>query len=240
MKVSIIIPVYNEQNSIAPVIKKVHALAIKGIEKEVIVVNDGSTDSTAAQIAKISQSLARPKIKVITHKTNLGKGVAVRTGIQHAKGDFIITQDADFEYDPKYLKELIHVQKNTSADVVYGTRLKRLPYFRSDEKTIRFAIHYVGNKILSFLTSVLYGAWITDMETGYKLISINALNSISLHARGFDFEPEVTIKLLKKGYAIREVPIRTIPRGYSEGKKLNTVRDGLAALMTIIKYRFVD
>ena len=124
--------------------------------------------------------------------------------------------------------------------VVYGTRLKRLPNFSRDERTPRFVLHYIGNRFLSFLTSILYGQWLTDMETCYKIFPSKIAKNLNIHAKGFDFEPEITAKLLKKGIKIVEVPIVTNPRGYKEGKKLRTLRDGSVAFWTLLKYRFVD
>ena len=178
-------------------------------------------------------------LKIFRHAKNLGKGAAVRTGIKNTTGDYILIQDADLEYDPKYIPTLVGSIKN-GITVVYGTRLKRAPHLSKEEKRIRFLLHYFGNRFLSFLTSVLYGQWITDMETGYKLFPKAAVFNMKLNARSFEFEPEVTAKLLKKGYKILEVPITVNPRGYEEGKKLNTFRDGFKALWTIIKYRFID
>ncbi|MBU4017004.1 glycosyltransferase family 2 protein, partial [Patescibacteria group bacterium] len=169
-----------------------------------------------------------------------GKGAAIRTAIKASTGEYIIIQDADLEYDPRDYEKLLRPIIQKKAKVVYGTRLNRLPDFLKDERTARFFIHYLGNKILSFITSILYGQWITDMETCYKIFPKKAVNDMRLNAKGFEFEPEITAKLLKKGYNIHEIPISTIPRGYDEGKKLNTIKDGLKALVTLIKYRFRD
>jgi dolichol-phosphate mannosyltransferase len=236
MKLSIIIPVYNEEKTVVQVLKKVAHVTLKGVVKEVIVVDDGSSDKTLAKI----KSLKLRTIKLISHKKNQGKGAAVRTGINKATGEYIIIQDADLEYNPEDIKNLlVPIQKGT-AKVVYGTRLKRLPNFSRDERTVQFFSHYLGNKFLSFVTSILYFHWITDMECCYKLFPKKALNGTVLRARGFEFEPEITSKLLKKGYKMAEVPISTNPRGYSQGKKLNGLKDGPKALWTLLKYRFVD
>jgi len=229
MKLSIIIPVFNEEKTILEILKRVINVEIPNIDKEIVVVNDGSTDGTASVISNI---------KIINHKENQGKGAAVRTGINNSSGDYILIQDADLEYNPKDIPLLLEPILQGKAIVVYGTRLKRLPNFIKDERTPQFLLHYIGNKCLSLLTSVLYGQWITDMETCYKLFPKKAALDLHLRSRGFDFEPEITAKLLKKGYKILEVPISTIPRGYNEGKKLNTFRDGFVALWTLLKYRF--
>lgn len=251
MKLSIIIPVFNEERTIVQVIKNVVAVEIPDVEKEIIVVDDGSTDATASVISRLRQDFllrqgfggqvgGQANVKIVKHEKNRGKGTAVRTGISNATGDYIIIQDADLEYNPKDIKRLIAPIKDGRARVVYGTRLKRLPNLKRDERTPRFLLHYLGNRFLSFLTSILYGQWLTDMETGYKIFPKKAILNMKLHARSFDFEPEITVKLLKRGYRLLEVPITTNPRGYQEGKKLNTFKDGFIAFWTLFKYRFCD
>ena len=235
-RLSIIIPVFNEEKTVRQVIKKVGSLVFDEVEKEVIVVDDGSTDATASTINNLQ--LTNKSIKIFRHTKNQGKGAAVRTGIAKATGDYIIIQDADLEYNPDDIKKLLSAVKKDK--VVYGTRLNRLPNFQRDERTPQFFIHYMGNRFLSLLTSVLYGKWLTDIETGYKLFPKEVLKKIELRGSGFEFEAEVTVKLLKKGYAILEVPIVTNPRGYDKGKKLDTVSDGIKALWTLLKYRFTD
>jgi dolichol-phosphate mannosyltransferase len=237
-KLSIVVPVFNEEKTISEMIKKLSDVKLSGMKKQIIVVNDGSTDSTAA---KINDSKLKIKnVEYIEHKINQGKGAAVRTGIRNASGDYIIIQDADLEYDPRDIQKLIKPVLEGKSKVVYGSRLKRLPSFSREERTPQFLLHYLGNKFLSLVTSLLYGQWITDMETCYKLFPKKAVENIALRAMGFEFEPEITVKLLKKGYKILEIPITTKPRGYDEGKKLNTVRDGVKALWTLIKYRFTN
>lgn len=236
MKLSIIIPVFNEEKTVRTVLKRVSEVKLNNVTKEIIVVDDGSTDKSAAIIEKFKF----PHFKFIKHKKNQGKGAAVRTGIKNARGEYILIQDADFEYNPKDInKLLVPIQKGT-ADVVYGTRLNRLPDFSRDERTPQFFMHYVGNKFLSLITSVIYFHWITDMECCYKLFPRKALEGTVLHARGFELEPEITAKLLKKGYRMTEVSISTNPRGYEEGKKLNGFKEGPKALWTLIKYRFIE
>lgn len=236
MKLSIIIPVYNEEKTVIEILDRVKNQKIDGVEKEIIVVDDGSTDSTAQKLKSIKGN----DFKIIFQEKNGGKGSAVRTGIKHATGEYIIIQDADLEYHPKFINDLIKPILEKKADVVYGTRLDRMPHLKEEEAKHLFILHYFGNRFLSLVTSVLYGQWITDMETCYKLFPKKAMEGITLHARGFELEPEITAKLLKKGYKIKEVSISVTPRGYDEGKKLNTVRDGLKALWSLVKYRFTD
>ena len=235
MKLSIIIPVFNEEKTISEVVKKVSELRIPKVDKEIIVVDDGSTDNSKLKIKGIKHE----GIKCIFHDKNMGKGAAVRSGIKQATGDYVIIQDADLEYDVNDIPRLVAEVKD-KRDVIYGTRLARMPHLKNEEKRLQFLMHYFGNRFLSLLTSLLYGKWITDMETCYKLFPRKEVQGINLESRGFDFEPEITSKLLKKGLKIREIPIKTKPRGYEEGKKLNTIRDGTIALWTLIKYRFVN
>src|SRR5258708_1993493 len=235
MKLSIIIPVFNEEKTILEILKRVDNIKIPGFTKEIILVDDGSSDNT---VVKVKKSKLLEKIKFMEQKVNQGKGSAVKTGISKATGDYIVIQDADLEYNPKDIEKLTSKIERDAKQAIYGTRLNRLPNFSREERTLQFLIHYLGNRFLSLLTSVLYGQWITDIETCYKLFPKKALNNMKIDGRGFEFEPEITLKLLKAGYRILEVPITTSPRGYEEGKKLNTVRDGFKALWTLFKYRF--
>ncbi len=246
MKLSIIIPVFNEEKTILKLLEKVEKVEIPNVEKEIIVVDDGSTDATASKIKNLTlrrgsgQEFKIKNFKIFFHKKNMGKGAAVGTGIKNAIGDYIIIQDADLEYDPLQIEDLIKPIKEGRAKVVYGTRLNRLPNFKKDERSLLFLLHYLGNRFLSLITSVLYGQWITDMETCYKLFPKKAVEGMKLSAKRFDFEPEITAKLLKRGYKILEIPITTKPRGYGEGKKLHTVKDGTIALWSLIKYRIFN
>lgn len=233
MKLSIIIPVFNEEKTILQIVEKVKEVDFP-VKNEIIIVDDGSYDETREKLKKIKD------VKVILHEKNQGKGAAVKTGIKNSTGDYIIIQDADLEYDPNQIKDLLKPILEKKTEVVYGTRLKRLPDLSKEERTLQFLVHYLGNRFLSLVTSVLYREWITDMETCYKLFPKKALNGVKLNARGFEFEPEITAKLLKKGFKILEVPISTNPRGYDEGKKINTVKDGIRAFTTLIKYRFMS
>lgn len=237
MKLSIIIPVFNEEKTVEQILEKVIDEKIPQISKEIIVVDDGSSDST---VSKISNLEKKGNFKFFKHDKNQGKGAAVLTGIKNASGDYIIIQDADLEYDPKFIKDLTKPILDGKAKVVYGTRIKRMPNLSGEERTFRFLLHYLGNRFLSLVTSLTYGQWITDMETCYKLFPRNALKGVRMNAKGFEFEPEITAKLLKRGFKILEIPIQVKPRGYEEGKKISAVRDGSKAVWYLLKYRFTD
>lgn len=236
MKLSIIVPVFNEEKTIKQVLVTLSKLDLTNTTKEIIIVNDGSTDASASVISNFKFPITNTRI--IHHKKNYGKGVAIRTGIKYATGDYIVIQDADTEYNPQDLNRLIEPIVQGKAQVVYGTRLKRLPHFSKEERTLQFLLHYLGNKLLSLVTSILYGHWITDIETGYKVFPRKAIVSMKIQAKGFEFEPEITIKLIKSGYKIFEIPIVTTPRGYDQGKKLHTINDGIRAFITIVSHRF--
>ncbi|HBB76262.1 MAG: glycosyl transferase [Candidatus Levybacteria bacterium RIFOXYA1_FULL_41_10] len=238
MKLSIIIPAFNEEKTVAEIVSRVKKQEVPGVDKEIVVVNDGSSDKTTEILEEIGRT--DKSIKIVHHPKNKGKGAAVKTGIANSTGDYIIIQDADLEYNPNDIPKLLAPVLGGKAKVVYGTRLNRMPHVTGEEKRFLFLLHFFGNRMLSLLTSVLYFSWITDMETCYKLFPRKALDGIELRSRSFDFEPEITSKLLKKGYKIAEVNITTKPRGYEEGKKLNTIRDGSIALWTLFKYRFID
>lgn len=240
MKLSIIIPVFNEEKTILPVLEKIAELQFpSSIQAEVVIVDDGSKDATAEKVESFLTKHKNKKFHFFQHKKNAGKGAAIRTGIEHATGEYLIIQDADLEYNPHDIIRLANEVVVKKGEVVYGTRLKRLPHFEKEERTGRFMLHYAGNKLLSLITSVLYGQWITDMETCYKLFPKKAVEGMHLEARGFEFEPEITAKLIRAGYKIHEIPIQTKPRGYTEGKKLDTFKDGSNALWALLKYRFV-
>lgn len=232
--ISVIIPVYNEKENILKIIKKVENVKIK---KEIVIVDDYSIDGTRDLLKKIKN----PDINIFYHKKNCGKGRAVRTGLSHAKGDIIIIQDADLEYDPNDYYSLIKPIQEGKTDVVYGSRyLKKFDakHFVKEGLFV-VAIHYVGNKLLTKITQILYNTNITDMETCYKVFKKDAIKDIKLRAKRFDLEPELTAKFLKRGYKICEVPISYKARGFKEGKKI-TWKDGIKALYYLIKYRFID
>lgn len=222
-----IIPVYNEIKTIAEIIRRVEAT---GVVREIIIVDDGSTDGTREFLATLYD---RPHIQVILHERNQGKGAAVRTGIQAAQGEWLIIQDADLEYDPRDFPALMQPVEEGIADVVFGSR-----FLGAGRRPILFW-NMVANKILTFLTNILYNNILTDMETGYKLFRRDIALTMPLRARGFEFEPEFTAKLLKRHVRIYEVPIRFNPREYSEGKKIK-MKDAFIAVWALLKYRFVD
>ena len=236
MKISIIIPVYNEKQTFSQILGKVKRAKLpKGIKKEIIIVNDGSTDGTEEIVSKVKVS---KNIKVISHSTNRGKGAALKTGLEHATGAIFLTQDADLEYDPRYYSRLLEPIFIGKTKVVYGSRLATLKFKIIGKDKTPLVTHYLANKFLNFLTNLLFGSNLTDMETGYKVFSKEVYEAIRpICSTRFDFEPEVTAKILKKGFAIQEVPITTNPRGYKEGKKI-TWKDGIVAIGTLFRNRF--
>ena len=230
MKISVIMPVYNEEKTLLEILNKVKNV---NIDKEVIIVNDGSTDKTKEILEQVEQHEKNPHVKIFHHEKNQGKGAAIRTGIDKASGDIILIQDADLEYDPKDYKKLIEPIANGKASVVYGSRVFSLT--KKDMHTL----HYYGNKMLTFVTNVFYNCKLSDMETCYKVFKKDILKNIKLKSKGFEFEPEITAKILKKGYKIYEVPISFKPRSFKEGKKITWI-DGLKATYYLVKYRFVN
>ncbi len=230
MKISVLMPVYNEAKTLKEIIRRVKSIDIVG---ELVIVDDCSTDGSRGILKEEAQENG---MQVHYHDINQGKGAAIRTGLSHITGDIVIIQDADLEYDPRDYPKLIKPILNGTADVVYGSRfLKResIPHC----KRIFYLTHFFGNKFLNFVLNILYKTKITDMETCYKAIKRNALNSLELSARGFEIEPEITVSLLRNGFKIYEVPISYVPRDYSEGKKISW-RDGASALFVLLKYRF--
>jgi glycosyltransferase involved in cell wall biosynthesis len=227
MKVSVIIPVFNEQSTIEEILRRVNA---QDIVTEILVIDDGSTDGTREILASLDES---EKLRVILHDDNQGKGAAVRTGFQNATGDVFLIQDADLEYDPRDYPKLIQPIEEGIADVVYGSR-----FLGGPRRSVMFW-HMVANRMLTFMTNLLYNTILSDMETGYKLFKREIVEGMEIHANSFDFEPEFTAKILKKKVRVYEIPISFNPRDYEEGKKIG-LRDAFQAVWTLIKYRFVD
>lgn len=229
MKLSIIIPVYNEEATLQEILQQVRSVDLSGIDKEILVVDDGSTDRSRAIL---EQEAEAGDLQVLFHSENRGKGAAVRTAIEQATGDLILIQDADLEYDPRDYPTLIRPIIEGRVTVVYGSR------FLGPRKAMLFW-HMLGNKFLTLTTNILYNAILSDMETCYKCFRADVIQGIPLRSRRFEFEPEVTAKVLKRGHRIFEVPISYYGREYHEGKKI-TWRDAPVAFWTLIKYRFVD
>ena len=227
MKLSIVIPVYNESETICEVVRRVEQ--VSG-DKEIIIVDDGSTDGTRALLEGYKK---REGFEVIFQPKNKGKGAALRAGFEIAKGEVIIIQDADLEYNPEDYPALLGPIFDNRADVVYGSRFLAGPH------RVLFFWHYLGNVFLTTLSNMFTNVNLSDMETGYKVFRRKILESITLKSNRFGFEPEFTCKVARKNFVIYEVPISYSGRDYSEGKKINW-KDGVAALWFIFRFRFFD
>lgn len=224
---SIIIPVFNEVNTIDTILDRVVSIHLAGWKKDILVVDDGSTDGTRKKLKYWEK-----KLSIVYQSRNQGKGSAVQEGFKRVKGNIVIIQDADLEYDPKDYHMLLSPFENPMVNVVYGSR-----FLGSHLSTMY--LYALGNKFVTFITNILYNTNITDMETGYKVFRKDVVANVRITAKRFDFEPEITAKILKSGYQIYEVPISYFGRKFNEGKKL-TWRDGVKALWTLLKYRFVN
>src|SRR3990170_3363435 len=223
MRVSVIVPAYNEVGTIREILQRIQSV---DIADEIIVVDDGSTDGTAELLRGLD---GQGLVRAVYHESNRGKGAAVRSGIHHTQGDLIIIQDADLEYDPRdYIAMLRPIQEGV-ADVVYGSR------FLGGPRRPTMFWHMVANKLLTFITNILYDTILTDMETGYKVFRRNVVEGLNLKAKRFEFEPEFTAKILKRKVRIFEVPITFNPRDYEEGKKIG-LKDAFQAVWTLLKY----
>jgi dolichol-phosphate mannosyltransferase len=233
MKISIIIPVYNEEKTIIKILTILKNLDLK-LNKEIVIINDGSTDDSKIIIENflnIQKQTNKLQFKFIT-KENGGKGSAIKKGITIATGDILTIQDADLEYNPEDLKKLIKPIVNGKEKVIYGSR------FLEEHKPL-YKIYFIGNKFLTLLTKLLYNTKITDMETCYKVFDSKIIKKMKIKANHFDIEPEITAKVLKSGIEIKEIPISYSPRSISEGKKINW-KDGLQAIWTLIYWKFND
>ncbi len=228
MKLSVIMPVFNERNTVQEILRRVRSVDLGEIAIEIIVVDDASSDGTP-DILRLEEDST---VRVFRHPVNQGKGAAIRTGLLHTTGDLVIIQDADLEYDPDDYRVLIAPILKGKAEVVYGSR------FTGEHRDMLFW-HMMGNKFLSLVTNVLYNTTLSDMETCYKLFTRQALEGVDIKSNRFNFEPEITAKMLKKKVRIYEVPISYAGREYEEGKKI-TWRDGFSALWALIKYRFAN
>ena len=222
---SVIVPAYNERTTVAEIIRRIRTVKLP-LAVEVIAVDDGSSDGTDKVLAALEDSTVR----VLTHPVNQGKGAAIRTGLSAARGDLVLIQDADLEYDPEDWTRLLDPILRGKAEVVYGSR------FTGERKNM-LPLHWIGNRILSLVTNVLYSSTLSDMETCYKLFDRRVIEGITIESNRFDFEPEITAKVLRRGYRIYEVPISYAGREITDGKKI-TWQDGLRALKALVKFRF--
>ena len=222
---SVIVPVYNERTTVAEIVRRVRAVEVP-LVVDVVVVDDGSTDGTDKVLSAIEDSTVR----VVTHHKNQGKGAAIRTGLAQARGDLVLIQDADLEYDPDDWPKLLDPVLKHKALVVYGSR------FTGERKNM-MPLHWFGNRLLSLVTNILYRTTLSDMETCYKLFDAQVLEGLTVVSNKFDFEPEITAKMLRRGHRIYEVPISYAGREHDEGKKI-TWRDGFSALKALVKFRF--
>jgi glycosyltransferase involved in cell wall biosynthesis len=228
MRLSVIVPAYNEAETVAQVIERVLSVELEGFEREIIVVDDGSTDGTREILERMDGQWP-DLVRVEHHEQNRGKGAAVRTALEHVTGDVVITQDADLEYDPEDYPKLLARFEDPAVQVVYGSRNLR----NNPRSSWSF---YWGGRLVSWVSNLLYGSKLTDEATGYKALRTDLLRSLDLQADGFEFCPEVTSKVLRRGVKIHEVPISYQPRTLEEGKKISW-RDGVQAIWTLLRHR---
>ncbi len=238
MKLSIVMPVYDEASTLREIIRRVQRVDLGDVERELVMIDDCSRDDTRSVLSELEGGTgvdpeARPfdsPIRALYHEVNQGKGAALRTGFAHTTGDYVIIQDADLEYDPEDYRKLLPIIQSGDADVVYGSR------FMGRQENMSFH-HWLGNRMLTLLTNVLYGVGLTDMETCYKLFPGPFIRAMEIESPRFNFEPEITAKVLRNGLRIREVPISYQGRAFDEGKKISW-RDGFAAVSALIRFRF--
>jgi glycosyltransferase involved in cell wall biosynthesis len=223
---SVVMPVFNERDTIEEIVRRVLGVPLR---IELIVVDDGSTDGTREQLRALQADLG---FRLLLQERNQGKGAALRRGFQDVTGDVVVIQDADLEYSPEEYPELVQLICDGRADVVYGSR------FIGRHRVFMFS-HYLGNRVVTLLTNVLYNTMLTDMETCYKVMRTEVVRGMNLQSNGFGIEPEMTAKIFKRGYRVYEIPITYDGRGYEQGKKI-TWRDGIVALWVLLKYRFRD
>ncbi len=228
MKLSLIMPVYNEIDTVEEILRRVAAV---DVADQIILVDDGSTDGSGDLLELLAQQ--NPQLELIRHERNQGKGAAIRSAIGSTTGDLVLIQDADLEYDPRDIPSLLVPIQEGKADVVFGSR------FLGAARRPTMFWHMVANKLLTLMTNILYNSILSDMETGYKLFRREVLQEIPLRSRRFDFEPEITAKLLKRKVRLFEVPITFNPREYYEGKKIG-LKDAFQAVWALLKYRLID
>ena len=229
-KLSIVIPVYNEKATLRELLNKVKEVQLENIEKEIILVDDASTDGTTDILKEIQKNDGG--VQVYFKEKNSGKGFTLKEGFKHTTGDYVIVQDADLEYEPNEYKKLIRALAEEKVEVVYGSRF-------SGNYEDMTNLHYFGNKLLTLITNIFFGVLLTDMETCYKLLPGNFVRKLDIKSARFNFEPEITAKILKSNMRITEVPISYKGRTHSEGKKITWV-DGISAVLTLIKFRFIN
>ena len=232
MKISIIVPVYNEARTIGEALRQIHAVDLGAWDKEIIAVDDGSNDDSKREAQSAKQHLKAQNITILSHEVNRGKGAAIRTGLAVAGGDAVVIQDADLEYDPRDIPSMLDAfERAGKRAVIYGSR-ELTPERRG-------YTHYVwGVRVLTGIANILFGSRLTDIYTGFKLFPTPLIRSLRLGAAGFEFEAEVTAKLLRRGIGIREVPVHYFPRSFAEGKKIR-VRDGVVGLWMLLKCRVI-
>jgi glycosyltransferase involved in cell wall biosynthesis len=222
---SVIVPVFDERNTVVEVLRRMRRVELP-VNLQIVVVDDGSTDGTSQILGALEDST----VEVVRHPTNLGKGAAIRTGLQHVRGELVLIQDADLEYDPEDWPRLLRPILRGRAEVVYGSRF-------GGEGGSMPASDWVGNRLLSLVTNLLYNTSLSDMECGYKLFTRKVLDDITIESNRFDFEPEITAKVLRRGFKIYEVPVSFSGRAADEGRKF-AWRDGVRALSTLVRFRW--